>query len=115
MTPKKVLHNQDCELYNLVYLITCNTCLKQYVGETKRTIRVRLKEHLADIKHSRDSPMANHFNARDHAHFTMGVTVIDLIKGETDNPSTTSWRRSRESYWIHQLRSLKPLGINDHV
>ncbi len=32
---KKILHNQDCELFNLMYLITCKTCKKQYVGETK--------------------------------------------------------------------------------
>ncbi len=88
---------------------------KTVCWRNQRSLRVRIKEHLADIKHSRDTPIANHFNARNHAHIALEVIIMDLIKGEIDETTTKTWRRSRESYWIHQLRSLKPLGINDHV
>ena len=31
---------------NFVYILTCNICNKQYVGETKRTALTRFREHL---------------------------------------------------------------------
>ena len=35
-----------CDMTNLVYILTCNICNKEYVGETKRTALTRFKEHL---------------------------------------------------------------------
>ncbi len=39
-----------CTTRNVVYLITCQKCKKQYVGESKRVVGTRLKEHLGTIK-----------------------------------------------------------------
>ncbi len=38
-----------------------------------------MKEHLADIRHSRDTPMANHFKARNHVRVDIEVVILDLI------------------------------------
>ena len=35
----------DCNMANIIYLITCNECGIQYVGETGRVVRSRLSEH----------------------------------------------------------------------
>ena len=32
------LHNLSCHSYNVIYLITCSLCLKQYVGLTSQTL-----------------------------------------------------------------------------
>ena len=55
-------------MYNIIYLITCTKCKKHYVGETKRTLLIRTKEYLADIRHNRDTPVAKHFNTEGHSH-----------------------------------------------
>ena len=40
----------DCNSYNIVYLITCNVCKVQYVGETQRAFGLRMREHLNHIR-----------------------------------------------------------------
>ncbi|WP_419620888.1 GIY-YIG nuclease family protein, partial [Thiolapillus sp.] len=57
----------NCQTYNIVYVIHCTKCAKLYIGETGRTLDTRFKEHLADIKHHRDKPVANHFNQAGHS------------------------------------------------
>ena len=47
-----------CKMDNLVYLLSCNRCGKQYVGETCRTLRVRMQEHLRDIKYATHPDLA---------------------------------------------------------
>ena len=74
-----------------------------------------MKEHLADIKHARDTPVAKHFNQTDHINARFASLIIEAINPDVENPTTTSLRRSQETYWIHQLRTLKPLGLNDHA
>ena len=39
----KLAQNVDCNTNNVVYLLECNKCKKQYVGETKRKFIVRFK------------------------------------------------------------------------
>ena len=39
------LRNISCRSVNLIYCITCNTCGKQYVGQTKRKILHRFQGH----------------------------------------------------------------------
>ena len=49
-----------CQSNNLVYAITCQSCNLIYVGETSRSLAVRFSEHLADIRHNRSKPVAQH-------------------------------------------------------
>ena len=54
-------------LHRGVYSIPC-TCGKQYIGETGRSFQIRLKEHIADIKHNRvkKSALAEHYHHTGH-------------------------------------------------
>ncbi len=47
-----------CKSENVIYLITCKKCKKQYVGETYREFNMRMKEHLTYIRnpHQYDEP-----------------------------------------------------------
>ena len=58
------------------YLImTCHSSNLIYVGETSRSLAVRFLEYLADIRHNRSKPVAQHFNFADH-------TIADVrVKG----------------------------------
>ena len=77
----------QCTTPNVIYLLTCNICKKQYVGETKRAFVVRMKEHLADIRLKRDKPVANHIDS--HSQSTKSV-IPQII----------------EVSWIYRLKTL---------
>jgi hypothetical protein len=102
----------NCCTRNLVYLLTCSHCLAQYVGETKRPFRVRLKEHLADVKYNRDQPVARHFNKTGHSSGNLIAQIIEIVPSDPDTTASTKRRRDREHHWIYQLHTLEPLGIN---
>jgi len=40
----------------VVYKITCHDCDASYVGQTKRQLRTRIKEHVSDINKKNGSP-----------------------------------------------------------
>ena len=44
-TTYKINHKFDCDKKCLVYLITCNKCLKQYVGQTVYMLRLQLNNY----------------------------------------------------------------------
>ena len=50
-----------------VYSFPCS-CEEEYIGETRRSIKTRLKEHCADIKHERtkNSAVAEHSKKTNH-------------------------------------------------
>ena len=94
-----------------IYILECN---KQYVGETKRRFITRFKEHLADIRHNRNTPVAKHYNLSSHKNNTTPVfplpTILSRIAGHPDR--TTDIRKNKEKMWIYTLRSIAPQGIN---
>ena len=100
-----------CRTPNVVYILSCPTCHKQYVGETKREFKVRYAEHLADITHHRQKHVAVHFNLPNHGNTGAPVAkILSVIKG---NPETKlDIRKNTESKWIHNLRKIAPWGIN---
>ena len=44
-------HNVTCNSNNLVYCITCRRCKKQYVGQTKNSLKQRFQGHFYQIVH----------------------------------------------------------------
>ncbi|MGL5567369.1 MAG: GIY-YIG nuclease family protein, partial [Plesiomonas sp.] len=58
--PKIPLNTPNC-----VYVITCMTCKKQYVGQTKNAIRTRLHQHRYNIRANK----GRHINRTLIAHF----------------------------------------------
>ena len=100
----------NCKTANVVYLISCCKCQKQYVGETKGPLNLRMNGHRDDWKHCRfeRSPVAEHFRSTEHDFLKhTSVCCIDHSPEWTD-----STRKSRESYWIRRLNTLRPHGIN---
>ena len=97
----------DCKSRNIVYLINCKKCKKQYVGETSRQLADRLSNHKSDIKLKKDTPIALHFNEKEHTIHHLSITPIEQIR--TNKRYT---RLERELHWIHQLMTYAPFGIN---
>jgi len=105
-------HIGNCTTKNVIYMLTCIICNHQYVGQTKRQLRIRIGEHLADIRHSRDSPVALHFNKELHSVNSLRCEIIESLKGNPEEDTSKTLRDRREQFWIHQLQTKYPNGIN---
>ena len=106
----KIYENVKSERANVVYLISCGKCGKQYVGETKGPLNIRMNGHRDDWRHKRfeRSPTAEHFCLQGHD-FLSHASVCCL---ESNSEWKDNARKSRESYWIRRLNTLNPSGIN---
>ena len=97
-----------CKTANVIYLIECKLCHMQYVGETQNPLHIRVNGHRNDIRHKRcDKPVAAHFCSTDHSLSHLTILVLEQMRSENE-----LLRKRRESYWIHQLQSLHPTGLN---
>ncbi|VDI75886.1 Hypothetical predicted protein [Mytilus galloprovincialis] len=103
---KKNIHG--CQLVNLIYGLHCEKCNHYvYIGETERSLNERIKEHLADIRHDRDTAVAEHFNQEDHCKEDITVQVLQQIYDKSAN-----YRRYIEAQWMQKLNTIRPFGIN---
>ena len=100
----KLRCNTSCKTTNVVYLITCNKCGKQYVGETSDHVNQRMNGHRDDWKHKRfeRSPVPEHFCSPEHD-FLNHATLCCL----DHNLEWIDWtKKARESYWIRHLNTM---------
>lgn len=98
----------DCKSHNIIYLINCKKCKKQYVGETGRQLSERLANHKSNIKLKRNTPVASHFNENGHTIQDLSITPIEQIK----QPKNQTLRWQRELGWIEELMTYNPFGLN---
>ena len=109
----------SCKTKNVVYLLTCKKCLSQYVGETKQQFNVRNNAHRRSTKsvdvHT-GCPVV-------HEHFTeglcngMGYTchILEKIPDVGSDRDQQNLRRQREQFWIKELRTVTPFGLNSRL
>ena len=101
-----------CKTLNVIYLLTCSVCQKQYVGETKRAFYIRYKEHCKDVEFNRDKPIPNHVLTHGEHRTTLIPQILEVIKKNPDLENTTIYRRKREAHWIYTLNTMAPAGLN---
>lgn len=105
-----IKHRLTCASKNIIYLITCNRCNLQYVGETTRALRERLTDHRSNIKTRRESPISIHFSSPLHSIQDLRIIAIEKIP---DQKNSLLSRKDRENYWIRKLSTAHPQGLND--
>ena len=97
-----------CKTRNVIYLMECARRQKQYVGETENPLHLRMNGHRPGYYWKLpDKPMLVHFNTSGHTFEDLTVMVIQQL-----GSAPTKWRKLRESFWIHTLRSVAPQGLN---
>ncbi|KAM4706588.1 uncharacterized protein O3C94_014103 [Discoglossus pictus] len=104
---KKVYNIKErlsCISENVIYLITCKTCKKQYVGQTKQIMRRRFVDHLSRINCQKSMLVSQHFCMVGHSKQDISLVVIEQV--HNNNIS------QRERYWIRELGTLTPNGLN---
>lgn len=93
---------------NCVYLIWCESCGSQYVGETGNTMLTRFTQHRHNICTAGGpcTPLVNHF--LQHGWHNLVATVL-----QTNPRWSVAQRRRAERDWISKLDTLQPFGLNE--
>ena len=94
----KINHSFDCNEKCLIYLLTCNCCQKQYVGQTVDIFRNTWNNYKDN---ARKFDRGEHFTLPGYSSF---LRVSIILIGKTDPSCPTK----REYYWI----LLAPTGLN---
>ena len=87
------------------------------VGETKRKISEQLSGHRSSIKKHANTFIARHFNLPGHSIEDIIIQPIEHITqrpGETDKDVTIR-RLDRERFWMLELATVYPYGLNDRL
>jgi len=106
----KMQHSLSCSSQNIIYVITCNSCKRQYVGETTRTLRERLTDHKSNVRTNKPTPITIHFNQAGHSSADIRIIPIERIP---DTRNSLLNRKQREKYWIQKLKTKYPAGLNE--
>jgi hypothetical protein len=104
-----VRHQLSCTTSNIVYLITCKRCKKQYVGQTTKQLNTRMNHHRSNIMNKKSTYIAKHFNLPGHSIADLKVQPIDQA---TDPANTMPELYRLEAFWIKTLRTRTPEGLN---
>ena len=115
----------DCNTPNVIYLITCNNCSLQYVGETVQRLNERFTGHRQGMKspekHGTCKILTGHFNKGSCKGAEFSVQILEKIEGNgrTDrgaiDATQTAFRKQRELHWMLKLRTVYPYGLNDRI
>ncbi len=115
----------NCRTPNIIYLITCATCTLQYVGQTVCQLNVRFATHRRCMSGAANASSCKHLSE----HFSSGrckdsdysVRIIEKWSGDGRTcTGSVDWdlareRRKREDFWMLELRTLYPYGLNDSL
>ena len=94
------------------YMIQCNRCNLQYIGETKRRLKDRFNEHRRTVDNpnnkSKPTTAAEHFlSSPNHTANDMLLIPIEKIFSNRD-----SIRKAREAFLIQKGKTIDPDGLN---
>ena len=66
----------NCRTNGVIYLITCEKCKIQYVGQSGRSFHDRIREHMYSIVKT-ENAIGIHFNSKGHNHLHMNATIVE--------------------------------------
>ena len=98
--------NPKCTLRNVVYALLCDRCkMTVYVGETERSVKERVSEHMRGIKNQAEMPIMRHYSG--HKVDDMHCVVLQSL-GRKDR----AYRQLVEEKWIIRLGTKTQFGCN---
>ena len=111
----KVRGTISCKTKFVVYMLKC-PCGLCYVGKTKRELKVRIGEHKSNIRnHDEKSPVARHFNEKGHTVCSLRFQGIEVVSPLRRGGDRENKLLRREAWWIHQLGTEFPRGMNEEL
>ena len=103
-----IYSNSSCKTKNCIYLLTCGICKIQYVGQTITSFNKRLNNHRSWCTTGKNCPVTRHVKSKGHSFDSIKFQIID--QNDHWNSDTLD---QRENFWIHQLCTLEPGGLNE--
>ena len=97
----------------MVYLITCQSCDKQYVGETTQPLHKRVNGHRSDVKAKSSTFLYQHFNQPGHDFSNASIQIIDFVDSNISSDIKNDLKLLEDD-WIDKLGTAFPLGLNDN-
>lgn len=120
----KSITNYENETFEIREFITCNSsyvvylmwcpCGLFYVGRTKRLLRVRISEHMSNIRNGfKYHSVSLHFKEKhDQDPSLLQFCGIDIVYPTWRGSNRVRDLSQRETRWIFLLKSLFPRGLN---
>ena len=103
----EITQNVNCTTSNVIYLITCQKCDAQYVGETDRKLKDRFAEHQGYVRNKiLSKATGQHFNESGHRLRDMKVRILEQIQNKDP-----LFRKTREKMFINKFNT-KSKGMN---
>jgi len=90
----------NCFSKSVIYILTCQKCSHQYIGQTGRQVKERIAEHIQNIKSGTNTPVGQHFKRPGHALRDLSVQII-----EEEKTQSRTKREIRESNWIRRFKA----------
>ena len=89
-----------------IYNIQCKDCSKQYIGQTRRTVKTRYKEHIGHLRKGNieKSAVAKHCIEENHA-----VKEVTLIKSVNNKTKLNAW----ETHFINKEKDEHLINIEN--
>ena len=123
---KPLTADQDfltCKSENVIYMIYCQVCNIQYIGETKQKLIRRFSNHKTNINGKKSGQVVHkHFEESGHGISNLRVIPIEKIDKNNVNlrglneiqkdKAITKYRLEREKIWISKLQTAYPFGLN---
>ncbi|CAJ0934784.1 unnamed protein product [Ranitomeya imitator] len=101
-----------CDTSFVVYLIKC-PCGLCYIGETTQPIKDRISKHKSTIRCKNTLlPIPHHFAAQGHTVAQLKFQVLEQVTPLRRGGDRVNLLKKREAYWIHELQTLTPMGLN---
>jgi hypothetical protein len=94
-----------CSSENLVYMLQCGMCKKQYIGETGKPFRYRFNNHKSHVNSAKHLPVPKHVHQEDHPFSSFSVFLLK------SGFVTAKDRLAFESYLIKRFKT-DTLGLN---
>ena len=107
-TNHKFNGNDKC----LIYLLTCNKCMLQYVGKTVDEFQRRWNNYnMNDRNFLKDQTcmqqhLFEHFAREGHCSFLEDVTITFIDETDPKDPNR------QEHYWRHPLKTMASVGLD---
>ena len=105
-----------CKTKNIVYLLSCECCNMQYVGETTIALNERMNIHRTSKSGCEN--FIEHFSEV-CSKKSFSIHVIEKLSGDGYDElgevcsEMRDKRLEREDFWIKTLRTIYPYGLND--
>ncbi len=123
---KSFTHPRTLKTYKIRQLITCKStyviyiiicpCSQLYVGKTTRALRTRMIEHTSAIRRQDiTSSISRHFKSANHSLSDMKFLGIERILPHRRGGDKDKKLLQREAFWIFELKSLFPEGMNEEL